>query len=69
MHEQTLPSWRLDCPYCDAHIELVVDTSQGSHETWEDCPQCCAPVHYRIEVDAVTEDIVSVVAGDDDEVM
>ncbi|MBN8411848.1 MULTISPECIES: CPXCG motif-containing cysteine-rich protein [Halomonas] len=69
MHESTLPEWTLDCPYCDATIEVLVDTSQGSHETWEDCSQCCAPIHFRIEVDPVTEEILSVVAGDDDEVI
>ncbi|MGQ7246752.1 CPXCG motif-containing cysteine-rich protein [Halomonas sp. V046] len=69
MHEETLPTWGVNCPYCDAGYDLLVDVSQGSHETWEDCPQCCAPIHMRIEVDPVSEEIVSVVVGSDDDVI
>ena len=55
MHEEQLASRRVHCPYCDAPFDLLVDVSQGSHHTWEDCHVCCAPIQVRIEVDLGNE--------------
>ncbi|QTF92384.1 CPXCG motif-containing cysteine-rich protein [Halomonas sp. BM-2019] len=50
MNEEQLASRRVHCPYCDAPFDLLVDASQGSHLTWEDCHVCCAPIQVRVEV-------------------
>ena len=32
------------CPYCGEPVELSIDESGGSHQTYvEDCPVCCQP--------------------------
>jgi transposase-like protein len=34
----------LTCPYCGEKVELVVDESGGSEQSYvEDCPVCCRP--------------------------
>ncbi|PMR66865.1 CPXCG motif-containing cysteine-rich protein [Halomonas heilongjiangensis] len=68
MHEEQLDRHPVRCPYCDAPFELLVDRSEGSQETWEDCPRCCAPIQLRIEVSADGE-LESVTLGRDDDVL
>ncbi|MGO2055171.1 MAG: CPXCG motif-containing cysteine-rich protein, partial [Halomonadaceae bacterium] len=47
----------------------LIDTSQGSHATWEDCHQCCAPIQLQIIVSPMTGELDSVIAGRDDDVL
>jgi transcription elongation factor Elf1 len=37
------------CPFCGQRIELVVDTSAGSHEFTTDCEVCCRPIQVRVQ--------------------
>ncbi|MCG6658322.1 CPXCG motif-containing cysteine-rich protein [Halomonas campisalis] len=69
MHEERLDARQVHCPYCDTPFELMVDTSQGSQETWEDCPHCCAPIQLRIAVSLVDGELEGVTLGRDDEVL
>ncbi|TDO06135.1 MULTISPECIES: CPXCG motif-containing cysteine-rich protein [Halomonas] len=69
MHEENLEPQEMYCPYCDTPFELLIDRSQGSHATWEDCPRCCAPIQLRIEVSPASGELVSLAAGRDDDVL
>ncbi len=37
------------CPHCGEEYSTMVDTTQGSHETIEDCPVCCRPIQVNVE--------------------
>jgi hypothetical protein len=37
------------CPYCGETFSTMVDTSQSSHATIEDCPVCCRPIQLTVE--------------------
>lgn len=41
----------LQCPYCWENIEIIVDTSEGTHEYIEDCSVCCCPIVITVVVD------------------
>ncbi|MEQ6918578.1 CPXCG motif-containing cysteine-rich protein [Halomonas aquatica] len=69
MNEEDLESHGVNCPYCDTPFDLLVDLSQGSHATWEDCPRCCAPIQLRIEVSPVSGELSSLALGRDDDVL
>ncbi|MGM0536565.1 MAG: CPXCG motif-containing cysteine-rich protein [Pseudomonadota bacterium] len=69
MHEEQLEARTVDCPYCDTSFDLLVDLTQGSHETWEDCPQCCAPIQLRIEVSPASGELIALDLGRDDDVL
>lgn len=69
MHEERLDSHSVHCPYCDTPFDLLVDVSQGSHDTWEDCPRCCAPIQIRVEVSPFDGELTALVLGRDDEVL
>ncbi|SFH96219.1 CPXCG motif-containing cysteine-rich protein [Modicisalibacter xianhensis] len=68
MHEELLTSREVTCPYCSTRFDLLVDTSQGSHRTWEDCPRCCAPIQIEISVSPGSGELMDVVLGRDDDV-
>ncbi|KAA0012146.1 CPXCG motif-containing cysteine-rich protein [Billgrantia pellis] len=68
MHEAHLDSHPVNCPYCDMPFDLLIDISQGSHETWEDCPYCCSPIQLRVMV-SVSGELEGLALGRDDEVL
>lgn len=39
----------VQCPHCGEYYQSVIDTSQGSHATTEDCPVCCRPILLDID--------------------
>jgi len=52
------------CPYCGEGIETVIDTSQGSQQTIEDCSVCCRPIELSIELDEIGQ-LLSLTARSD----
>lgn len=69
MNEEMLNSVAVDCPYCSTGFELLVDVSQGSHATWEDCPRCCAPIQIAVAVNEMNGDFEGVRLGRDDDIV
>lgn len=69
MHDEMLKTWAAHCPYCDTPFELLVDVSQGSHRTWEDCPRCCAPIQVVIHVSLYSGELEGIELGRDDDVV
>ncbi|ATR81769.1 CPXCG motif-containing cysteine-rich protein [Pseudomonas sp. FFUP_PS_473] len=39
-----------DCPYCGEEFEAVLDLSGGDQEYVEDCPVCCRPIVFMLQV-------------------
>ncbi|MFW3614607.1 CPXCG motif-containing cysteine-rich protein [Billgrantia antri] len=69
MHEERLDTHPVHCPYCSMPFDLLLDITQGSHQTWEDCPYCCAPIQLRVEVSPLTGELDALMLGRDDEVL
>ncbi|WP_111412867.1 CPXCG motif-containing cysteine-rich protein [Billgrantia lactosivorans] len=69
MHEEQLDSHPVHCPYCSMRFDLLIDVTQGSHQTWEDCPYCCAPIQLRVEVSPTTGELDALELGREDEVL
>lgn len=67
MHEEMLTSQTVYCPYCSTEFDLLVDASQGSYQTWEDCPRCCAPIEVRVAVSLFSGELEDVTLSRDDE--
>jgi hypothetical protein len=40
----------VDCPYCGEHFETEVDCTGGSLDYIEDCPVCCRPIEFHLEI-------------------
>ncbi|MEO1889693.1 MAG: CPXCG motif-containing cysteine-rich protein [Cycloclasticus sp.] len=54
------------CPYCGEHIDTFVDTTQGSHQTIEDCSVCCRPIELNISIDEASQAIYLTAQTDSD---
>jgi hypothetical protein len=39
-----------DCPYCGEPVEAVLDLSGGDQSYIEDCPVCCRPIIFDLQV-------------------
>jgi transcription elongation factor Elf1 len=37
------------CPYCNAEISMLLDTSIRKQQYVEDCEVCCNPIELRFE--------------------
>ncbi|GAB2710037.1 CPXCG motif-containing cysteine-rich protein [Halomonas garicola] len=69
MHDDALIAHDFHCPYCDSPLTFEIDASQGSHTTWEDCHQCCAPILVEVVVSPFSGELESVRTGRDDDVL
>lgn len=38
------------CPYCWEQFEATVDCSGGSAQYVEDCPICCRPIQFDLQI-------------------
>ncbi len=56
----------ITCPYCWAGFETSIDCSGGDQDYFDDCPVCCNPVRFLIQVDTDGE-LVSLDALREDE--
>ncbi|MBT8116907.1 MAG: CPXCG motif-containing cysteine-rich protein [Gammaproteobacteria bacterium] len=56
----------VDCPYCGEAFDTEVDTSAGSQDYIEDCPVCCRPIEFHLDVSLAGETF-TLTAGRDDE--
>jgi len=39
------------CPFCGESFTAVIDCSGGSQGYVEDCPVCCRPILFQVEID------------------
>ena len=54
------------CPYCGESFETAVDSSGGSQDYIEDCPVCCHPIEFHLEIDRGDETLSLTTRRDDD---
>ena len=47
-----LQTHNLDCPYCGEAIQIIVDCSISTQEYIEDCPVCCRPINFYVNVES-----------------
>ncbi|MGR9043725.1 MAG: CPXCG motif-containing cysteine-rich protein [Gammaproteobacteria bacterium] len=40
----------LQCPYCGETISVLVDTSAGAQEYFQDCSVCCSPIFFIVDL-------------------
>jgi hypothetical protein len=55
----------IDCPYCGESLDVLVDTSYGSQQYYEDCSVCCAPILFIISEDHAGETVIDIRRDDE----
>ncbi|WP_031434249.1 CPXCG motif-containing cysteine-rich protein [Methylomarinum vadi] len=38
------------CPYCGEFITVLIDSSSGEQQYYEDCQVCCAPILFDLVI-------------------
>ena len=46
---------KLNCPYCAARIEMLIDESSPDQQDIEDCEVCCRPIVVTTQVSSLGE--------------
>lgn len=41
----------LNCPYCGAYLQILLDISGGDQHYFEDCQVCCRPILIHLVID------------------
>jgi hypothetical protein len=55
----------IDCPYCGESLDVLVDTSSGPQQYYEDCSVCCAPILFIVSEDESGEIIIDIKREDE----
>jgi hypothetical protein len=55
----------IDCPYCGESLDVLVDTSSGPQQYYEDCSVCCAPILFILSEDETGEVIIDIKRQDE----
>ncbi|MDI1230997.1 CPXCG motif-containing cysteine-rich protein [Methylobacter sp. G7] len=53
------------CPYCGESLDVLVDTSSGPQQYYEDCSVCCAPILFIVSEDHAGEIFIDVKRDDE----
>ncbi|MGZ8221900.1 MAG: CPXCG motif-containing cysteine-rich protein [Methylobacter sp.] len=53
------------CPYCGESLDVLVDTSSGPQQYYEDCSVCCAPILLIVSKDEAGEMVIDIKRDDE----
>jgi hypothetical protein len=53
------------CPYCGEPLDVLVDTSSGPQQYYEDCSVCCRPILFIVSEDYDGEMVLDVKRDDE----
>jgi len=62
---QELDELVITCPYCGEALDVLVDTSAGAQQYYEDCGVCCQPILFVLSEDEFGEMVVDVKRDDE----
>lgn len=58
----------IQCPHCGHRLHIELDHSNGDQDYYEDCANCCNPIHIQLHIDEVNKHIQVNVSSDDDQI-
>ncbi|WP_434339686.1 CPXCG motif-containing cysteine-rich protein [Motilimonas cestriensis] len=56
----------ITCPICGNHTDVSLDASNGDQDFYEDCRQCCHPIHIHLHANELTNRLEVIVNSDDE---
>ena len=64
---QQLKHSTIICPHCGHHLHIELDFSDGDQDFYEDCANCCNPVHLNMHIDESARKLDVTVSADDEQ--
>ncbi len=58
---------KITCPHCGHPMRVEVDYSNGDQDYYEDCANCCNPVHLNLHIDDLRHKVAVAISGDDEQ--
>ena len=55
----------ISCPVCGKLTDVSLDASNGDQDFYEDCSQCCHPIHIKLHANEMTIHLEVMVNSDD----
>jgi transcription elongation factor Elf1 len=57
----------ITCPHCGHHLHIELDYSDGDQDYYEDCANCCNPIHLNMHIDELAKKLDVNVSADDEQ--
>lgn len=57
----------ISCPHCGHPMHLDLDFSQGDQDYYEDCSNCCSPIHLNTHINTIDKKLEVAVSSDDEQ--
>ncbi|MDN4501421.1 CPXCG motif-containing cysteine-rich protein [Alteromonadaceae bacterium BrNp21-10] len=57
----------ISCPHCGHSMHIDLDYSNGDQDYFEDCANCCNPIHLNMHINAVSQTLELNVSTDDEQ--
>lgn len=58
----------ITCPHCGHHLHISLDYSNGDQDYYEDCANCCSPIHVLMRINEVHKKLEIAINSDDEQV-
>ncbi len=65
---QELKEQRITCPHCGHHLFVMLDTTLGDQDYYDECPACCKEIHYNMHIEKKKKKVQLAVDSDDEQV-
>lgn len=58
----------IECPHCGNHTFIDVDISAGDQDEYQDCANCCNPIHIKVHINEVLNKVEIHIDADDEQI-
>ena len=58
----------VSCPHCGKETDLIIDSTQGDQDYYEDCTACCNPMHVVVTRNELADKVEVRVDADDEQI-
>lgn len=58
----------ISCPFCGHTTWVQLDTSNGDQDYYEDCANCCNPIHINVHLDEVRQRVDLSISTDNEQI-
>ncbi|WP_438863820.1 CPXCG motif-containing cysteine-rich protein [Neptunicella sp.] len=58
----------IECPHCGHKMHIDLDYSNGDQDYFEDCTNCCNPIHLNLHINELRHTLELNISSDDEQI-
>lgn len=58
----------IECPHCGHKMHIDLDYSNGDQDYFEDCTNCCNPIHLNLHINDLRQKLELNISSDDEQI-